>query len=316
MPTDIRPDAGIDTGLTKLMTDSLGRQYDPPKAWYNYRAGLRSEQKKMSRQFETRKKQPAVLVKADGVHAPLLKVVPYSNRLKAQIKKVAKLHTKVERIRDHHHKKNASIMANRYNRVAVEEHPVKFMIKNKRLAKAASDRAIHKQKLALKSKLGKRYVAASNTRADIGGNSQTCTCGASVPKTLKDRMHNCPACGLRAGRDHVSANIVSIIAFGYASLSLAPAAGQAVVRRGEDKTLRGESLQCESEHIPASESSVKRQPPVQEQNTTGAEAALAGKTIAHDRVKPVLRGEPKAVSCDPSRRRRHTSQDVKRADSS
>lgn len=316
LPQDIRPDAGIDTGLAVLMTDSFGHEYDPPKAWYQARGQLRTAQKKLSRQFEARKNQHESLVKyAKADNGPSLRTVPYSKRLKGQIKVVAKLHTKVERIRDYHHKKNASVIADRYSRVAVEEHSVQFMIKNKRLAKIASDRAIHGQKLALKSKLGKRYAAASNTRAGIGGNSQTCTCGASVPKELEDRVHNCAACGLSAGRDHVSANIVSIIAFGYASLSLASAAGQAVVRRGEDKTLYGESLQCEPENIPASESSVKRQPPVQGQNTTGAEATVAGKTIVHDRVRPVLPGEPKAVRCGPSSRRRHTSKDVKRADS-
>ena len=157
------------------------------------------------------------------------------------------------------------------------------MIRNKRLAKVASDRAIHAQKLALKSKLGKRYTETDVQRVGIGGNSQTCTCGEPVPKELKDRVHNCPACGLSAGRDHVSANIVSIIAFGYASLSLAPAAGQAVVRRGEDKALYGESDPCESESIPALESSVKRQPPAQMQQTTDGEPTVEGKTRRHHR---------------------------------
>ena len=32
-PDDTRPDAGFDTGLTTLLTDSEGNKYDPPKAW-------------------------------------------------------------------------------------------------------------------------------------------------------------------------------------------------------------------------------------------------------------------------------------------
>ncbi|WP_353830318.1 zinc ribbon domain-containing protein [Methanothrix sp.] len=33
--------------------------------------------------------------------------------------------------------------------------------------------------------------------------SQRCSgCGIIVPKTLKDRVHECPKCGLRLGRDH------------------------------------------------------------------------------------------------------------------
>ena len=240
----------------------------------------------MSRQFEAREKQYEILAaqaKAEGRRVSPLKDIPYSNRLKAQVKVVAKLHTKVDNIRDHHHKKNASVVASRYRKSAVEEHGVLFMIRNRRLAKVATDRAIHKQKLSLKSKLGKRYIATPN-QTENGGNSQTCTCGAPVPKELKDRIHHCPVCGLTAGRDHIAANIVSIIAFGIASLTLgagshSPEAGQVFVRRGEDKALCGESRLCESESIPASESSGKRQPSqALRRSTTGAEATVGGKT--------------------------------------
>jgi putative transposase len=318
LPKDTRPDGGIDTGLTFLMTDSFGHEYDPPKAWYEHRDKLCTAQKKMSRQFECRKKQHQALVaqaEAENRPALLLKDIPYSNRLKSQIKKVAKIHTKIQRIRDCHHKKNASILNSRYKRVAVEEHPVQFMIKNKKLAKVTSDRVIHKQKLIIKSTLGKRYISTDVKREGIGGNSQTCICGEQVPKELKERVHSCPSCGLRAVRDHVSANIVSIIAFGYASVTLSPAAGQAVVRRGEDKGWYvGESRPTEPKCIPASESPMKRQPPVQERNTTGAEATVGGKTPVH-RKTPALPGAPKVVRCGHFYRRRHASKDVKRADS-
>jgi transposase len=225
----------------------------------------------------------AAHAKAEGRPVSPIKDIPYSNRLKSQIKGVAKLHTKVDNIRDHHHNKNASVVASRYRKSAVEEHGVQFMIRNRRLAKVATDRAIYKQKLLLKSKLGKRYIATPN-QTENGGNSQTCTCGAPVPKELKDRIHHCPVCGLTAGRDHVAANIVSIIAFGIASLTLvagshSPEAGQVFVRRGEDKALCGESRLCESECIPASESSGKRQPSqALRRGTTGAEATVGGKT--------------------------------------
>jgi transposase len=44
--------------------------------------------------------------------------------------------------------------------------------------------------------------------ADARGTSQTCICGAHVPKTLANRWHDCPDCGLSAGRDHVSARLI------------------------------------------------------------------------------------------------------------
>jgi len=294
---DDRLDACIDTGLDKLMTDSHGEEYDPPKAWYDHRKQLRKAQKKLSRQFEARQKKHEAMVaeaRASGRKAPALKDMPYSNRLRRQIRKVATIHTKIERIRDYHHKKNADVIADRYRRLAVEEHSVKFMIRNRRLAKVASDRAIHKQKLLLQSKLGKRYIAAPNIREEIGGNSQTCTCGAPAPKELKDRMHVCPVCGLVGKRDHVSANIISIIIFGCVSLSLAPEAGQAFVRRGEDEARRGEGLLCESVR-PALEFSGKRRSPVRKRNTAGGEPTTGGDTRVHDRVRPVLPREPQAV---------------------
>ena len=56
------------------------------------------------------------------------------------------------------------------------------------------------------------YKAASAGRVlvkvDPRGSSQTCVCGAHVPKTLRDRWHACPACGLSALRDVVSAQVI------------------------------------------------------------------------------------------------------------
>lgn len=48
---------------------------------------------------------------------------------------------------------------------------------------------------------GKRFIAV-----DPCGTSQECSqCGAKVPKELSQRMHECPACGLRIHRDHNAA---------------------------------------------------------------------------------------------------------------
>ncbi|MCL6478534.1 MAG: transposase [Peptococcaceae bacterium] len=41
-----------------------------------------------------------------------------------------------------------------------------------------------------------------------GGTSQTCVCGAHVPKDLSVRLHKCPECGLVADRDVVSAMVI------------------------------------------------------------------------------------------------------------
>jgi Putative transposase DNA-binding domain len=43
--------------------------------------------------------------------------------------------------------------------------------------------------------------------------SQHCLCGTRVPKTLAQRTHDCPACGLRANRDIVSAMLACCVEF-------------------------------------------------------------------------------------------------------
>jgi hypothetical protein len=41
--------------------------------------------------------------------------------------------------------------------------------------------------------------------------SQHCLCGQRVPKTLAQRTHDCPGCGLRADRDIVSAALAACV---------------------------------------------------------------------------------------------------------
>jgi len=56
------------------------------------------------------------------------------------------------------------------------------------------------------------YQAANAGRelvkADPRGTSQVCVCGAAVPKTLAERWHECPVCGLSAPRDVVTAQVI------------------------------------------------------------------------------------------------------------
>lgn len=223
-------DAGIDPGIATVMTDSLGQSYATPKPLKKAKAKLRHLQKAVSRKFEARKtahldvlaaarasaapgSQGATAPVAAGL-APSLKTVSYSARLKRSIWKLARAHTKVERVRDDAAKKAARRIEQRFARVAVEEHSLQFILRNRRLAKAGADVAIGKQKWALKSALGPgRYFEAKNTRIE-GGNSQTCLCGEAVPKALSQRWHSCKACGLEAPRDQVSAVICQYETFG------------------------------------------------------------------------------------------------------
>jgi hypothetical protein len=138
----------------------------------------------------------------------------------------------------------------------------------------------------MKSALGARYVPTANRRPGIGGNSQTCICDASAPKELKDRLHDCLSCGLKAPRDVVSANIAMKIAFGTTKL-VSPAAEPAVVKRGETK----DSAPCAIvESATALEASVKRSSVASTRQTRldTAEAAPGAKNTAYRRRKPPL----------------------------
>jgi len=241
-------DAGADPGLKSLLADSHGRVFDPPKPLRDAQRELKRQQRVLSRKFRAREAEHARLVeaaRASGTKAPSLRSSPYSNRLKAQIRVVAKHHTKAFNVRDHFQKKIASTCRDTVRRLACEDHPLHFMFRNRRQAKAAAERAIGDLKHALASAMGpQRFVLTPNSRPGIGGNSQTCLCGHSVPKDLKQRVHRCEACGLTADRDHVSANIVQLIAFGTVSDTLykcVPAGGQPVVRRGGIEGDAGES---------------------------------------------------------------------------
>jgi hypothetical protein len=266
-------DGGIDPGLSAVMNDSLGVSHETPKPLKKARLKLRRLQKNVSRKFEVRKKTHlenlAIARKAAAPGSPesrapvaaglvaSLRTIPYSGRLRRSIKRLAKAHTKVERVRDDAAKKTARKIERQFARAAVEEHSLQFMVKNRRLAKATADVAIGKQKHAMRSALGAgRYFRAANTRPE-GGNSQTCLCGAQAPKALKDRWHKCPdvACAIEMPRDQMAAIICQYETFGTLPTikvksapglgALERAAGLLKQRRGESKGKAGESQRAE-----------------------------------------------------------------------
>ena len=294
------PDVGGDPGLASLLTMSDGRVFDPPKPLKEAQGKLRRAGRTMSRKFNVREKLWTA-AKAAGTEKRTLREVPLSRRLRRAIKRVAKVHTEVERVREYGHKKIASVLRDTAHRVAMEEHGVKFMLRNRRLARAASDRAIHAFKGHVQSAVGPhRYFTVPTVRPGIGGNSQTCVCSAPVPKALSERVHSCPACGLVAPRDMVSANIVEMVAFGTVSRELTapaeagrerlehgmfPAGGQPVVMRGGDEGGSGESPAVEQTGS-ASESSVKRKSPASflSMATPGVRKLPERPTVVHGRT--------------------------------
>ena len=132
-----------------------------------------------------------------------------SNRRKA-VKLLAKHHTKVRNQRkDFAHKLSRKIV-NEYGYIAVEDLNVKGMMQNHYLAKGIGDAAwgMFLNFTAYKAEEAGRFFVKINP----SGTSQICSgCGAEVPKSLADRIHNCPICGIIMSRDLNSAyNILAL----------------------------------------------------------------------------------------------------------
>ena len=145
-----------------------------------------------------------------------------------------------------------------------------------RVVEAALDVAPGMFKSLLKHTMGEhRYVGVGTSRPGVGGNSQTCLCGAYVPKTLKDRWHDCPKCGL-------SANIAMDTAFGYTQIGAVKQPsepGQGFVIRGDGKCQAGQpgldSSASSTEPSKSRKSSGAQRP---RRNSAGAQATVRVKT--------------------------------------
>ncbi|SFG64428.1 putative transposase [Desulfotomaculum arcticum] len=173
---------GIDVGLLTFAALSDGTKIDNRKYFRKSEKKLARLQRRLSR-----KKKGS------------------NNRRKAKTK-VTWLHDKIANQRkDFLHKASYGIVK-KYDLIAVEDLSVKNMIKNHHLSKSIADAGWGKFVNYLEYKClkyGKTFV-----KIPPRGTSQTCVCGAHVPKDLSVRVHKCPECGLIADRDIVSAMVI------------------------------------------------------------------------------------------------------------
>jgi len=128
-----------------------------------------------------------------------------SNRRRKARVLVAQAHRKIRNQRTAFHHDVSRWLVNRYGVIAVEDLNVKGMSRGM-MARSVNDAGWS----AFFSKLSDKAECAGRefVEVDPRGTSQTCTCGAHVPKTLSDRWHQCPRCGLSAPRDVVSAQVI------------------------------------------------------------------------------------------------------------
>lgn len=170
---------GIDVGLNCFAVLTDGTKIQNPRHYRNAQARLRRCQRKVARRRKGgNRRRKAVLLQRANIH--------FQHKLSRQL-------------------------VNEYGTIAVENLNVKDLAGGV-LAKSVHDEGwlMFVAILVYKAESVGRQVI----QVDPRGTCQTCLCGARVAKTLADRWHDCPACGLSAGRDHVSAQATVVHCYG------------------------------------------------------------------------------------------------------
>jgi len=180
------PTVGVDVGIKTFVVLSDGECVENPRHFKKSEQQLAKQQRRLSR-----------------------KVKESQNRNK-QRTKVARVHRKIRRQReDFLHKVSRSLVEN-YGCIVFENLNIKGMLRNHKLAKHISDCAWRKlieytTYKAEEAGVEVRLVNPKNTTQICSG------CGELVPKTLADRIHCCPHCGLEVDRDlNAAINIRSV----------------------------------------------------------------------------------------------------------
>jgi putative transposase len=121
------------------------------------------------------------------------------------VRLLQRVHARIQSRRSDFHHKTSREIVETYQCIAVENLNIKGLART-RLARSIHDAGWGSflEKLSYKAESAGRQFVAVNPR----GTSQTCLCGARVPKTLATRQHKCPECGLSAPRDLVSAQLI------------------------------------------------------------------------------------------------------------
>lgn len=172
---------GLDVGLKSFVALSTGLREDNPRFYKQGQKALRVAARKVSR----RKKG--------------------SNRRKKAVIELQQAHAHIRDQRNNFHHELSRRIVNEFGVIVVEDLNVKGLASSF-LAKSVVDAGwgYFISKLAYKAEsAGREFV-----KVNPSGTSQTCLCGASVPKTLATRWHLCETCGASEDRDVMSAKVI------------------------------------------------------------------------------------------------------------
>ena len=176
LPVDeIKSAVGIDVGLEKFLATSSGPAVEIPQFYRKSQQELARQQRQLARMDKG------------------------SNNHQKQSNKVARLHLHVARQRKEFHYQVAHWLCDQYDLIAFENLNIIGLART-RLAKSILDAAWGSFLNILTTVAVKRGKWAIGD--DPRGTSIECSgCNGRVEKTLKDRFHDCPHCGLVIDRD-------------------------------------------------------------------------------------------------------------------
>jgi putative transposase len=176
---DVEKSVGIDLGLKDFLVTGDGLHVPIPQYYRKAQKRLAKEQRKLAH-----KKNKA------------------SKRRAKQVRKIAKLHAKIARQRKEFHHKTAVLLLRKYEVIAHEDLNIKGLART-RLAKSVHDAGWGSFIIILANKAEK--AGCLTIGVNPSGTTPMCSdCDAYVPKTLSDRWHSCPYCGLELDRDENS----------------------------------------------------------------------------------------------------------------
>jgi len=190
---NLKPDVGIDIGITHALALSDGTIIDSPRYLQKVLKTLRRSQRSLSRK------------KKGG------------NRRKKAVKKVSRIHECIANQRlDFWHKTTSQLVSN-YGTFYLENLGLNFMLRNRHLSRVSYDTGLGIFRSLLSYKAIK--AGASVKTVNPKNTSQVCSgCSCLVQKTLNVRVHSCPQCGLILDRDVNAAR--NILLLGRSSQAL------------------------------------------------------------------------------------------------
>ena len=184
---------GVDVGLSSFITMSTGEKIDNPRFFRSEERALAKAQRRLS------------------------KCANDTPERRKALKAVHRVHERIANKRSDFAHQLSKTLVDRFGVIAFEDLNIKNMLQNHHLAKSISDAA---WRMLVTTTQNKAVEAGSVVvLVDPRNTSQMCSrCGLKVPKSLSDRVHECPQCGLVMDRDENAA--INILRLGLQSLRI------------------------------------------------------------------------------------------------